>query len=227
MGNWLIGANDPRDPVTGLHNLSADTLQPRSLSQAGSDVGDFGRVAANTFGLGDRATAGVKTYGWMDYLLPGLTGTAAQQSRPSADYDKALADARANTAAASQRIGPVASAAANMVGYGPFGAAARGVGLGTGVLGTAAEGLTAGGLTAAGHGDNVGLGMLEGGVGGAGVGAATKYLVNPIATAGANWLGKTTGALPDPADITAALKSDRDGKYEALKDVFTIRLMCS
>jgi hypothetical protein len=206
-------------------------LQPRSLSQAGSDVADFGRVAANTFGVGDRALAGAKTYGWMDYLFPGFTGTAAEQSQPNVDYDKALANARANTTAASQRIGPVASAAANIVGYAPLGELGiagniarlgRGAeyvpGVARNVLGLTAEGTAAGGLAAAGHDESVPLGMAAGGgtaqrLGT--VGAAVDPLVRKIA----NPVGRALGILNDPEGVTAATKTAQQNAYAPAQQV--------
>ena len=184
-------------------------------------------MAANTFGVGDRMIAQGRAT--LPMMYPGLFGQDASAVAPGGAYDPAtqqaraatdLAEERAKTAASGERIGPVASTVANMVGYAPLGELGIAGRLGGGVLGTAAEGMTAGGLAAAGHDENVPLGMAVGGGSGLGLGAATKYVVNPIATAGANWLGKATGALPTPAAITSALKADRDVKYDALKDVF-------
>jgi hypothetical protein len=178
---------------------------------------DLGRVAANTFGLGDRTLAGASTYGLWNYLNPGLSGTAADQSKPSAAYDAAFAAERAKTAAASERLGPVASTAASMVGYGPLGELGVAGRLGGGVMGTAAEGALAGGLAGAGQGDGVATGAAAGAVGGAGLGALTKYALNPLATVGANAFGKATGLLSDPAQVTADALAARTNAYDALK----------
>ena len=188
------------------------------MAQVGSDVSDFGRTAANTFGLGDRALAGIKTYGPMDYLNPGFTGTAAAQSQPSPDYDAALKSARADTDAASQRIGPVASAVANTAGYAPMGAFGIAGKLGGKIIGSAAEGAVAGGAAAAGHDDSVAGGMVTGGGTGAGIGLAGR-IINPIARAGANAYGRITGALSSPEDITAATKAASTQAYNDAKKI--------
>jgi hypothetical protein len=93
MGNWLIGANDPRDPATGLHNLPADTLQPRSLSQVGTDVENYGRVAGN------------------QAFVPGApdVGLAAWKGDTVADENK-------KTAQAESQLDPVMAALAKFQG---------------------------------------------------------------------------------------------------------------
>jgi hypothetical protein len=118
---------------------------------------DYSRTAvdAATFGLGDR----LQSY---------LTGNP-------------LAAERANTAAASSRLGamaPIVSGAMYAAGPGELGAASK-IGEAVapaigkwagGVLGSGAEGALAGGAGAAGHDENVGQGALLGGAFGAAAG---------------------------------------------------------
>ena len=134
-------------------------LQPRSLSQVGSDIANFGRVAANTLGIGDSLLASHKA------LYNDIIGNAS----PSNSIPANLAAEKAKTAQASQDIGPVASFAANMVGGAPVAGATGattakalspyvGDWLG-GVLGSAGEGAAVAGGSAAGRGDPIGPAM--------------------------------------------------------------------
>jgi hypothetical protein len=217
FGRWLVGAGDPQT-----------VLQPRSLSQAGSDVADFGRVAANTFGVGDRLIAQGRST--LPMMYPGLFGQDASVVQPGGAYDPAtqgqratadLAQERAKTAAASADIGPAASLAANMVGYGPFaelgiaGRTANALGKGApifrGVMGNVAEGTAAGGAAAAGHDDSIPLGMAAGG--------ATGLAVSPVAGI-ANWalrktdpIGQALGVLSTPANVVKSTGAAKDAAY--------------
>jgi hypothetical protein len=199
---------------------------------ATGSIADTARVAANTFGLGDRALAGGRTYGWWNYLNPGLSGTSAEQSKPSAEYDANLKAARAETEAASGRLGGAGNIIANAVGAAPL--AALGVGGGVaeglealtgpgaaitrGVLGNVAEGVMSGGLAAAGHGDSVPLGMATGG--------ATGLIGSPIAGA-ANWaarkvatpVGRLLGSLYTPSEVSTATKAVEQGAWADAKNI--------
>jgi hypothetical protein len=118
------------------------------LSQIGGAASDYARTAANTYGAGDSLTASLKA----------LYGDATGNTKGT-DYLSNLASAKADTAAASSRLGTAGTIAATMTGGGPLGELASGAGsaltplvggnkwLG-GVLGSAAVG---GGSTAAGE----------------------------------------------------------------------------
>lgn len=199
MARWLVGANDPQT-----------VLEPRSLSQAASDVSDFGRVAANTFGLGDRMLASARTSGFQPDPTTGVMTSINDPVKEAA----ALASAQADTKAAAGRIGPVGSGVANAVGYGPMGALGVAGRLGGGIIGTGVEGALGGGLAAAGHGDNVTAGAAEGGGLGLGVGTLTR-IANPILRYGMNKIGSWTGLLDKPADVASQTASDAAKAYNA------------
>ena len=212
LAKWAVGVGDPQT-----------VLQPRSLSQAGSDVADFGRLAANTFGFGDRALAHLSAYGLMPTLFPGLASLGegdkiSPGAGPGNDLQTNLAAEHARTAAASERLGPVASAAANMVGYGPLGSLGIAGRLGGGVLGMAGEGAAAGAAGAAGNGDSPGAGLLEGALAGFGGGVAGKALgalARPVMR-GVNAIGRQIGALSTPEQVLAEAAADTSAAYGKL-----------
>jgi hypothetical protein len=215
---------DPRTATLGDYLMKLHQAVG-GLGQIGGAAQDYGRVAANTFGVGDRFLARADTNGGvLATLFPGLAGNVGspsignlvkQQIAGGGDnYAANLAAERAKTAAATERLGPAGSIAANLTGYGPF--AALGIAGKGGVLRTALEGGAAGAAAGWGHGDGLAdaaEGGAAGAVGGAGVGALTKYLVNPLATLGANWFGKMTGALSDPTAVTDALEANKNLAY--------------
>ena len=145
-------------------------LEPRSLSQAGSDIANFGRVAANTLGIGDSLLASQRA----------INADIMSNANPSNAIPANLAAEKAKTAQASQDIGPAASFAANLVGAAPV-AGATGKTLGTalapytgkwlgGVLGSAGESAGVAAGSAAGRGDPMGQAALIAGAGGAALG---------------------------------------------------------
>jgi hypothetical protein len=133
-------------------------------------------------------------------------------------------DERAKTVAARQAIGPVASTAADALGYamGPgkiIGAGLGAAGLGAKpVLGAMAEGGLAGAGGAAGHDQNIGTGAALG-VGGGLLGAAAGGIVNKIATPLANAFGKVTGALSKPQDVVDSLSAAEKAAYKPLDSI--------
>ena len=201
--NWLIGKNDPQT-----------VLQPRSLSQAGTDVANFGRVAANTLGQGDQLLASTKALqadisgaaknpGAADLVKQQITG----QPSSANDLLTNLAAERAKTTQASQDIGPAGTLAANIVGSAPVAGATgattaaklapyTGRWLG-GVLGSAAENAGVAGVSAAARGDPVGQAMAIGGLGGAAAGA-------PGGVSGTGVLPATKTASEYAQDATGA-----------------------
>ena len=120
------------------------------------------------------------------------------------------------------------TSAGNVLGYAPLMAQGIAADLGGGVLGSGAELATGGALAGAGNstaptwsgmGKDALKGGVIGGVTGLGLGAAGKYVLNPIVNAVANKVGSITGALSKPADITATAKSAKEDAYNALKPV--------
>jgi hypothetical protein len=130
---------------------------------------------------------------------------------------------RAQTAQNRADIGPIASTAADVAGYGmgagkilPGGAGIGGAALQGGLYNAAAG--------AGAHSDtNPLLGAAAGGAAGAvagGIGgAASKWLLDPLLTKGANVFGKMTGLLSDPAAVTAQAKAASDAAYAPLSTV--------
>ena len=171
---------DPRTATTGDYLVRAHQLAG-GLGQIGQAGLDYGRVAANTFGLGDRIAAGISN-------LTGIGGgdLAAQQ---------------AETAAATKRLGPVAYAA-NMTGFGPVGqlGMAKGIaadlapagssflrGIFGNAVGSSAEGASANYLAALGHGaspDDAAKQGVVGAVVGAPVGALSEAAGRAFAPVG-------------------------------------------
>jgi hypothetical protein len=142
------------------------------------------------------------TFGGADWLASKLPGVD-------------LAQERAKTQAARAAVGPVASFAADLAGYGmgpgkllgPLAASA-------GWAAPVAEGAAAGALGGFGHGGdagNVAIDAITGGAFGGTAGLASRALA-PLARK------IMPGATP--ADVTAAAKAARGQAYDALKDVF-------
>jgi hypothetical protein len=180
---------------------------PKPASQTGGAFGNYQPPAAPTASSSSAAPDLGSTAlwnkpadtSWSDYFLAHLAKPFQGAGQAADDYMRAitdagsfgtadrlaaymggtnLADERAKTAAAYQRLGPVMGSAASMIGYAPLGelgaaakiggAAAPYVGRWAGgVLGSAAEGAGAGALGAAGHDEDVGKGALIGGALGA------------------------------------------------------------
>jgi hypothetical protein len=151
-------------------------LQPRSLSQVGTDAMNFGRVMANTLGIGDSLAASQKA------VLADLTGTADRSNAIPTN----LAAEKAKTAQASADIGTPATIAANILGGAPVAGAtgattaarlapyipkALGGAWTAGVLGSGLENAAVAGGAAAGRGDPIAPAAAVGGVGGAVLGS--------------------------------------------------------
>ena len=204
--------NKPSDVSWG--DYAAAHVQP---------LDDMVRAATNTFGLGDRFAAGMENLTGIG--APGVADVTKQAvlGQPT----DALSIERAKSAARA-KADPSMTAQGNLIGYAPLMAQGIAAGLGGGVLGSAAELGTAGTLAGAGNSTaqtwgGVGKDALksgaEQGVLGLGLGAAGKYVLNPIVNAVANKVGSITGALSKPADITATAKSAKEDAYDALKPV--------
>lgn len=178
----------------------------RGASQIGQTADDYVRAATNTFGLGDRFAASMN---W-------LGNYAGLPSLPASFGGGDLAQQRAKTAAAQERLGPAGTIAANMTGYGPLGAVGVAGKLGGGVLGAVGEGATAGALSGAGHSQDDSLGALAtnavlGGVAGAAAGVPVGLVSKAIAP------GPFSSAVAQQrAAITSAAKDARDSAYAAL-----------
>ena len=194
---------DPRDPSwkpTG--NAFLDFLtRPRATSEGvGQAAADYGRTIGNaaTFNLADRG-------------LAALQGTS-------------LADQRAASAAARDRVGPIMAPIAEGATYamGPGGLVAGGLARAAG-RGAITEGAIAGGLYGAGSANDVsqmpgaaGVGALAGG--GAGLlGAGAGRALNWATGKAANAVGRATGMLDNPSDVTAAAEAARDAAYDTMK----------
>jgi hypothetical protein len=164
----------------------------KGAGQMGQAADDYARVASNTYGLGDR-------------FASTMSGTD-------------IADERAKTAAARERLGPIAYAA-DMTGGGPLGKLAE-LG-GGGFLANMGVGGAAGYAGGVGRGDaSPGMDAAMG-AGGAGLGtAAGKYVLGPLANwgmKGASALGQKLGFLDNPEDVTAATKAARDAAFDTMK----------
>jgi hypothetical protein len=186
LGN--MGWNDPRAANSTTKDFLLAHLSElgKGLGQLGSTAADYARTAANTYGQGDSTLASLKAlYG--DITGPsnpnGIANVVAKQvtgQTNANDYLSNLARAKADTAAASDRLGTAGTIAANMTGGGPLGEVASGV---KGIVapyvgrfaGPLAGAITGGGSTAAGEiGRNeelspwdIGIGTVTGGIGGA------------------------------------------------------------
>jgi hypothetical protein len=153
-----------------------------------------------------RAATDTATFGQADRLAAYMNGTN-------------LADERAQTQAAHQRLG-AGDYIANAAGYLPLGELGIAGKLGGGLLGMTGEGAALGAAGAAGHDQNITGGAIAGGVGGLAGGAASKAIINPVAGALANKLGMGADVNAAAGDITSSLKDTRDAAYDKLKDVF-------
>jgi hypothetical protein len=168
LGN--MGWFDPRAANASTKDFMLAHLSElgKGLGQIGGAAADYGRVAANTFGQGDSTLASLKA------LYGDMTGNTK-----GTDYLSNLASAKADTAAASDRLGPAGTIAANMTGGGPLGEVAGAV---KGMIpaagrfaGPLAGAITGAGATAAGEAGrqeafspwDIGIGTVIGGGGGA------------------------------------------------------------
>jgi hypothetical protein len=222
LGN--MGWNDPRAANASTKDFLLAHLASAGsgLSQIGGAAADYARTAANVYGTGDSTLASLKA------LYGDVTGNTQ-----GTDYLSNLAKAKADTAAASSRLGTAGTIAATMTGGGPLGELASGAGgaitplvggnkwLG-GVLGSAAVG---GGSTAAGEvgrGESVspldiGVGTLFGAAGGApgGVVGRGGALAPPIS---ADDLHAAAQAIYKPLDnIIFDAKSEVHPELDAFK----------
>lgn len=171
-----MGYQSPNDPSMGYQSPTTDSvgrtiLQPRSLSQAGSDAADFARVMGNALGQTDLGIASWKA------LYHDIAGDANASNALPAN----LAAEKAKTAQASQNIGTPATIAANVIGSAPV-AGATGATTATALgrylpswlashAGAAIESAGVAGGAAAGRGDPILQSMAAGGAGGAVLGA--------------------------------------------------------
>jgi hypothetical protein len=168
LGN--MGWNDPRAANASTKDFVMAHLASlgSGLSQIGGVAADYARTAANTYGAGDSTLASLKA----------LYGDATGNTQGT-DYLSSLAKAKADTAAASSRLGTAGTIAANVTGAGPLGDVAGAV---KGMIpaagrfaGPLAGAITGGGATAAGEAGrneslspwDIGIGTVTGGVGGA------------------------------------------------------------
>jgi hypothetical protein len=194
------------DPLSGYQPTAPpasarEILEPRSLSQVGTDIGNFGRVAANTYGQGDTLMAGLRS------LYGDVTGQGS-------NLPKQLTAERSQTAQAAQDIGTPGTIAASMIGAGPVGGGGKAIGeaaapyLGKylgGVAGAAGEGALVAGAGAAGRGDDIGKSMAMGGAGGAAVGSAGGVV------------GRGTQPAVDTADQLAAKASAKYDQADSIQ----------
>jgi len=224
-GFWHPLTPAPSDPTfttssalgqTGLldkpANVSMRDWLAAKYAEAGSGIGqlnqtgeDYFRVASNAFGVGDKLNS------WSN-------GTT-------------LAQEQQKTQEARDRLGPAATFAANMTGFGPLKALGVGAkldaagrpmlasatdfGIGSAVQGAATTPSDDTWLQTLGR---IGAYGTGGFLGGGTLGAGAKYALNPIANWTANAAGRATGALAKPTAITDALQANRDAAYDALKD---------
>jgi hypothetical protein len=180
LGN--MAWNDPRAANASTKDFLLAHLASAGsgLSQIGGAAADYARTAANVYGQGDSTLASLKALAG-DITGPSnpnsIANLVAKQTtgqNNANDYLSNLARAKADTAAASDRLGTAGTIAANMTGGGPLGELASGAGAAItplvggskwlgGVLGSAAVG---GGSTAAGElGRNEALSPWDIGVG--------------------------------------------------------------
>jgi hypothetical protein len=185
LGN--MSALDPRAANSSWKDFLLAHLSElgSGASQLGSTAADYARTAANVYGQGDSTLASLKALyadatgnarnpGIADLVTRQVTGQSSAN-----DYLSNLAAAKADTAAASSRLGTAGTIAANLTGGGPLGEVAGAV---KGMIpaagrfaGPLAGAITGGGATTAGElGRNenlspwdIGIGTVTGGVGGA------------------------------------------------------------
>ena len=165
-----------------LAHLAEASKGAGQIGQAGED---YARVAANTYGLGDRA-------------LAAITGTD-------------LATERARTQQASERLGPEGSFAANLTGGGPLGRVASAAGLGTGTLSLAGQGAASGAVGALGRGDDPYSAAGWGAAGGVGASLLGSAL-SPVARRIASSSGQTPEAATAAAAGAAQQAEQQAGK---------------
>jgi hypothetical protein len=189
----------------------ASSLDP-NWKPSGNALWDFiTRPRATTEGVGQaasdygRAIADTATFGQADRL-------AAYMNQTDLKSERAL------TEQAHQRLG-LMDYAANAVGYAPLGELGIASKLGGGIRGALAEGAGAGALGAYGHDQSPVSGALMGGGGGFAGGVAAKA-INPIVGGLATKIGRLTGALDSPADITQSLQDAKTAAYGQLKNTF-------
>ena len=209
---------DPRTATTGDYLVRAHQLAG-GLGQIGQAGLDYGRTAANTLGIGDSLLASQKAV-WNDITgnaqnpntIANVVRKEATGQSNANDYLSNLAAAKADTAAASARLGPAGTFAANMTGGGPLGDVAQSLRAAPvlsklpGWLASRIAGGTVGGVsTAAGEAGrneslspwDIGIGTLAGGVVGA-----------PGASRGA----------PAPSVAEGALRADAKTAYAPLDE---------
>jgi len=188
----------------------------KGIGQIGGAAADYARTAANTYGTGDSTLASIKA------LYGDVTGNTK-----GTDYLTNLKSAQADTAAASERLGPAGTIAANMTGGGPLGDVATGVKTAIAPLagrfaGPLAGAITGGGATAAaeaGHNEafspwDIGVSSLFGGVGGAPRGPGGK-LAPPVS---ADDLHTTAKQIYKPLDnIIFNAKSEVHPELDAFR----------
>jgi hypothetical protein len=131
-----MSAFDPRAAKSSWNDFLMAHLAEagKGIGQLGQTAADYGRTAANTLGIGDSLLASQKA------VYNDITGNAqnpntianvvrqqATGQNSANDYLSNLAAAKADTAAASARLGPAGTIAANMTGAGPLGSVAQGL----------------------------------------------------------------------------------------------------
>lgn len=168
LGN--MGAFDPRAKDASWKDFLLAHLSElgKGAGQIGGAAADYARTAANVYGEGDSTLASLKA----------LYGDATGNTQGT-DYLSNLAKAKADTAAASDRLGTAGSIAATLTGGGPLGEVAGAVKsaipFAGRFAGPLAGAITGGGATAAGELGrddpmslkDIAIGTAAGGVGGA------------------------------------------------------------
>ena len=193
-----------------------DVVAERARGHAGQVVSNFGRAAANTFGVGDNLAAGWRTI--LPAMYPSVFGgnasgpVAQDAATMGSQFDAARAEERAKTEKANAALGPVGSVAANMVGGLPAGY------LGAGAGATRALAPTVGPWIArmiAGAGEGLGMNIL----GGAGRGESpspVSMLVSSLLGAGFNSLGGRPAGAPPTMPTRPQLEANQS---QALTDL--------
>ena len=217
---------DPRTATAGDYLVRAHQLAG-GLGQIGQAGLDYGRTAANTLGIGDSLLASQKAV-WNDITgnaqnpntIANVVRKEATGQSNANDYLSNLAAAKADTAAASARLGPAGTFAANMTGGGPLGDVAQSLRAAPvlsklpGWLASRIAGGTVGGVsTAAGEaGRNENLSPLD-----IGIGTLTGGVVG--APGGGNKLPTSPSAQDYFAQAKDAYKPLPDILYDAAKEV--------
>jgi len=220
---WRSGST----PIGGGPPQASPQAPPTSAwgseTSTGDALQDYGRIAANSFGVGDRAIAGWHTI--LPAMFPKLfggnaTGPIATDAATLDQQNQAALQAeRDKTAAATTRAGAIPSAVANAVGYLPAVAVTGGIGagFGGGVMAGAAEQAALGALAATGRGENVAQGTIGGAVGGAGGGLVSKYAISPLVNAVGTKVGRAVGMLSDPEAATAEAQAAEKAAWAPTK----------